>query len=311
MKNPNPKLLLYIAMADAYGMATEYIKPWNEEDKRVLEESLLFERYVKNPRAGSPVASQYTDDTEMSIANCTVLLSKSKSLSRLDFANEYVKEFNFGGRRKGYSRKFQEILESVKTGEELLAVLKPTSEKNGAAMRAVPFGVIKSTNTLLNTSSLSASVTHDTEIGLFSSRAISLAAHYSFYDSGPLSAIREYILDNLPKEDAKFQSVVSHPWDGTPVVGNSMGPVGLTTVAAVLTLVATKSSLMEMLRTAMVWGGDVDSVASIAWGIASSRMQDEALPIFFEESLEMYSNVTGSKRLCAISKELMQRSETL
>jgi len=308
MHYPNPKFLFFTAMADAYGMGAEYLKLDREKDRRVLEEVLKFERYVAHPRWDSaPGSTKYTDDTEMSVANTHVLLSEKTLYTKLDFAEAYVKEFTFGGRRQGYSRGFQAILEKVTSGEELLRTVEPNSEKNGAAMRAVPFGVLKSVGEVLDAATVSASVTHDTAIGHFSARAVALAGHFSFYEAYPISAVREYVWDLLPKEDRVFGWTVTTLWDGSPVVGSERGSVGLTTVNAVLTLVSTRESLMQMLKDACHWGGDVDSVASIAWGIASSRFQNEQLPEFLERDLEFGSPKTGQQRLCELGSQLMSK----
>lgn len=41
-----------------------------------------------------------------------------------------------------------------------------------------------------------------------------------------------------------------------------------------------------MMRRLIDWGGDTDSVAAIAWGIASCRFPDEVLPEFLARDLE-------------------------
>lgn len=310
MRYANPKLLTYIAMADAYGMGAEYLNLDRQKDVETRARVLKFEKYVAHPRTDyAPGAGQYTDDTEMSVANTNVLLSEKTSYKQIDFADAYVREFAFGGRRRGYSRAFQSILEKVSSGEELTAALDPYSEKNGAAMRAVPFGVLP-LEEALEATTVSASVTHNTAIGRFSARAVTLAAHFAFYEPQPLTEIRKFIGAHLPKEDHRFLNVVTNSWDGGPVVGNSMGPVGLTTINAVLSLVTEHSSLMDMLKTACRWGGDVDSAASIAWGISSARFQDEALPDFLERDLEYGSIRTGSERLSSLSAQLMDKYNT-
>ncbi len=53
-----------------------------------------------------------------------------------------------------------------------------------------------------------------------------------------------------------------------------------------MTLVSERYTLLDIARTALVWGGDTDSVISIAWGIASARMNGDELPYFFERDLE-------------------------
>lgn len=303
-----PELLVRIAMADAYGMGVEYLKLDREADARAREEVLKFERYVQHPHYGPP-AGFYTDDTEMSVANTHVLLTTPSPYTKLDFAQAYVDEFAYGGARKGYSQAFQVILERVRTGEELLQVLVPNSNKNGAAMRSVPFGVLPTVDDVLDAATVSATVTHDTDVGRFGARAVALASHFSLYESdSPLHKLRAYLEEFLPDEDNQYiESVLRNPWDGTPVVGSPQMPVGLTTVRAVLTLVTQGASLMQMLETACRWGGDVDSVAAIAWGIAAARHQTEILPEFFEASLEQGSSKTGPTRLHSLGTQLMDK----
>lgn len=304
MRNPDFNLLVRIAMADAYGMGAEYLKP---EDAPVLQEVLKFERYVRHPRHSSG-AGKYTDDTEMSIANARVLLDHKPPYSRLDFANMYVNEFAYGGRRKGYSQGFQAVLERVRSGEELLATVKADSEKNGAAMRAVPFGVIPEISLALDATTVSAEVTHATNVGRFSARAITTAAHFAMHSDRPLSEIRSYVhLYAYEPDKLAFADALRRPWAGDPVVGGHFGPVGITTVMAVLTLVESETSLIGILRKACEWGGDVDSVAAIAWGIASPRYPRERLPDFFERDLEFGSPRTGRERLRDVWGAVMDR----
>lgn len=309
MKYFDTKFLLYTAMADAYGMGCEYLKPETRpEDKLVVDEILKLERYVAHPGHGkwAPGPGQYTDDTEMCLANTNVLLSDKTKYTKLDFADAYVKEFAYGGQRKGYSKGFQAILETVNSGEELLKAVVPNSEKNGAAMRATPFGVMNNIHDLLDAATVSASVTHDTAIGHFSARAMALAKHFSLYVDEDMVEVRDWIRENLPSEDMKFRNILTHKWNGTPVVGNSLGPVGLTTVSAVLELITTHNDLLEMLHTACSWGGDTDSVSSLAWGIYSART-DQALPGFFEHCLEFGSPKTGSPRLLLLGEKLLSK----
>lgn len=301
MKNPCPDILLYIAMADAYAMGAEYIKL--PEHQEVQDQLLKFETYVNNPH--HPVGiGLYTDDTEMSIANSLVLI-KNKGVMHLDFADAYVEEFNFGGRRLGYSKGLQAILESVSSGRELRQKLVPNSDKNGAAMRAIPFGYSSDLKYALEATAMSASITHHTTIGMFSARAMTLASHFSVWTNDPFDRLREYVLDNLERTDLRyFYPVVTETWDGSRVVGTDKWSVGLTTVNAVLTLVTQEKSLMGLLKKTIEWGGDTDSVAALAWGIAAPRFQGEKLPEFLERDLERGNFKTGPDRLREIGKQL-------
>ncbi len=304
MRFRNDKMLLYIAMADAYGMAAEYLKLPRE--RSVKERCLTFEAYVRHPRHQEH-AGAYTDDTEMSIANANVLLEHEPPFSQIQFADAYVKEFAFGGRRKGYSRGFQALLEEVTSGQELLHRLRPDSDKNGAAMRSATLGVVEDIPLMLETATLQAAITHDTPVGRFSARAVALMSHYALFDDRPLEDIREYCMAELPQVDRDFLYVFHQPWLGKPVTGGKLGPVGLTTVQAVAHLVSHEGSLMDMLKRAIEWGGDVDSVAAIAWGIASARHQDEPLPEFFHKDLERHRSTIHRERLTQIGTALMDK----
>ena len=88
-------------------------------------------------------------------------------------------------------------------------------------------------------------------------------------------------------------------WDGCPVQDPD---VGIATSRAVMTLVSREKSLLDIARKTIEWGGDTDSVLSIAWGIASTRMRDE-LPPFFDGGLE--NGPFGYKFLSDLGKKLM------
>jgi ADP-ribosylglycohydrolase len=80
----------------------------------------------------------------------------------------------------------------------------------------------------------------------------------------------------------------------------------MNTVWAVHTLLTEETSLMGILRRAILWGGDTDSVCAIAWGIASCRYQDEQLPEFFERDLESgRDGKYGPAFLKELGRELM------
>jgi ADP-ribosyl-[dinitrogen reductase] hydrolase len=304
MRFRNNKMLLYIGMGDAYGMATEYIKFPRDNDIRA--QSLRLLGYVKHP-THQDHPGLYTDDTEMSAANTRVLIANDAPYTKLQFADAYVAEFARGGRRKGYSRGFQALLEEIGSGTELLERLRPDSDKNGAAMRAVPFGVIKDIGLMLEVVTMQAAITHDTPVGRFSARAVALMSHYALYEDKPLSKIGIYCADHLPKEDAEFLKIFHKPWPGLPVVSGPQGSIGLTSVWSVAHLVSQERSLRNILLKAIHWGGDVDSTAAISWGIASARYQDELLPDFLERDLERGNPHTGAPYLIDLGTRLMDK----
>lgn len=301
MRNSNPNMLLYIGMGDAYAAAVEY-------NNTLHDACLMFQQYLSHPTHRN-VPGTYTDDTEMSAANTKVLLQYDEPFTPLMFAEAYVREFQRGGRRNGYSRGFQGLLEYVRTGKELLEKIRPDSTKNGAAMRSVPFGVLPTVEQVLAVATLQARITHDTLEGRFSARAVALMSHAVLYeDMVFLPDLGDYCKKHLPQEDVRrFGYVFSESWPGTPVKQYTGASVAITTVHAVVDVLARENSLMGIMRRIITWGGDTDSVAAIAWGIASARYQDEKLPAFMERDLEGGNSKTGAVYLRLLGEKLMYK----
>jgi ADP-ribosyl-[dinitrogen reductase] hydrolase len=285
VKNPNIHMLVRIAQGDAYGMAVEYIKP---EHEHIRTMALRFERYGRHPvhklRAG-----QYTDDTQMSIGVAEVLLGKTRT--REDFAEAFVRCFKRDV-RDGYARHFQAFLETVKDGADFLSRIHPDSDKNGAAMRAVPIGVLWKPEQVIETATVQAKLTHDTEGGVGAAVIVAMLSHYALHESAPFA--------NFPEWLKAYTSVGVEEWDGSAVTGPD---VGMRTARAVWTLCKREGSLIDIARTAITWGGDVDSVLAIAWGIASTRMREPPLPAFFDDGLEAGSY--GRRFLLELGTKLM------
>jgi len=305
MKYRNDNLLLYIALADAYSAAAEFLKL--PQEAHVRSQLLKFEGYLSHPRFRNPPGS-YTDDTEMSVANARVLVENDLPYTPLMFADAYVREFARGNKRKGYAPGFQSFLESISSGQEFLDKIKPYSTKNGAAMRAVPIGALPTVEEVLEIAKLQAEITHNTEEGIFSAQAVALMGHYALYEQGPLSMVGQYCLDVLPRELADtFAHVFTSPWSEQPVTGDAARSIAETTVHAVVHLLTHCQSLLTILAEAINWGGDVDSVAAITGGVASCRYRDENLPPFMVSGLEGGNSKTGQTYLCTIGSQLMSK----
>lgn len=310
MLYPNPNMLLYIGIADAFAKSVEYVD-W-EENRELFKEVLAFKKYCKHPKYKLE-AWQYTDDTEMSVANALVLIENDAPYTPLMFVNAWLREFVRGGKRQGYSRGFQKFLENVKTSEEFLANINPYSFQNGAAMRAVPIGILPTVAEVLDVATLQASITHNTPCGLFSARAVALMSHFALYIPLPFHChLEEYCLDNLPAEDIKsFGHVFRTRWDGGEVKATKRWPVAVNTVHAVVDTVVSYGcfSLKVILEEVIKLGGDTDSVASIALGIVGSRtdLSQIELPPFMFVNLENGNPDTGSKYLLDVGTKLMDK----
>lgn len=271
MRHPNPEVLLRTAQADAYALAVEFVGP---EHSDLVEQTLQVDRFRANPRYTYP-AARYSDDTQMSIAVAEVMLTGD--LDTPAFAEAFVRCYRRDP-RDAYSRGMRDLLDASPTGAALLAQARqrPGSNRNGAAMRSVPLGILSDWLLASEAARLQARVTHDTPGGVRAAQAVALASHYAMHRDEPLSDLREWVAEKLRCHPDDFR------WGGERVAGPCLGSA---TAAAVLTLCAEQPTLLDILRTAVRWGGDTDTVAATAWGIASARMR-EPVPTFLEEDLE-------------------------
>lgn len=299
MRHRNDNMLLRIAQGDAYGMAREYVK--TKDFPEHVAEVMKFERYMQHPSYHKLPPGTYTDDTQMSLAVSHALLNyatlrdaKKKSphiaeivpdaaVTHESFAGHFFRAFKLDP-RDGYSRQFQAILEESKDSTHMRSLITPNSSKNGAAMRSVPLGVLPDPKEVIRLTSIQASVTHATWGGINSAISVALMSHFALYDRRDFGSMHKWCTN---WSDA--HGLFSEPWEG-PVQENSKDGknlgVGMNTAWAVQTLLQEETSLMGILKRCIAWGGDTDSVAAIAWGIASCRYQDEVLPEFLERDLE-------------------------
>lgn len=299
----NQNMLRRIAQADALCMATEYIL--EETHKKLFSNVLKFEKYYAHPIV-KLLPGQYSDDTQMSIANTEVLISKELSLiTPIDFANSFVAAFK-RDQRPGYSKGFQKILESVSNGKDLIKILDTNSNKNGAAMRSVPFGVIPDRKEIIRLASMQAAITHNTKAGIWSAVAVALMSHFALYHTEPFSEMLSVVKNWHPVFKLLSGQFNERVIEKNPVISLA-DTVAIKTVDAVLTLLLTKNNLKEILEQVISWGGDTDSVAAIAWGIASARMSwPEIEPEFLNTGLELNGKF-GIEYLDSLSEKLFTK----
>lgn len=309
MRYPNPNMLLRIAQGDAYAMAAEYCE--RHPDEPEYQELREFKRYLTHPTYHKLKAGTYTDDTQMSIAVTEALVNDASGLfwenylTHEQFAEHFYQAFK-RDQRDGYSRPFQRILEAATSPTHLRSLIRPDSDKNGGCMRAVPIGVLQDPKRVIEVASMQAAVTHATYGGINSSVAVALMSHYALHDRRDFSSMFGWCVGWQPAFEYFRQ-----PWSG-PVHHKQKGDhgVGMMTAWAVCTLLQEQGSLLKIMRQVLDWGGDTDSVAAIAWGIASCRYPDEQLPAFFEVDLERENGSKyGPEFLKGLGKRLMQAYE--
>lgn len=299
----HPNMLLRIAQADAYAVAYEYVK--DSEAPGFKAEVLKFERFLPHPTYHKLKAGTYTDDTQMSVAIAETIIDYGWDAKAEDYAEAFFRCFK-RDQRDGYSRALQAILEEAKSSTHLRQLIVPNSNKNGACMRAVPLGVIKDTKDMMHAAGTQASVTHASWGGLNSAMAVALMSHFALYDNRGFASMFNWCRSQLPS----FQ-YFKEPWEGAvglPRTDKLNLGVGMCTAWAVHTLLVEETSLMGMLKRTIEWGGDTDSVAAIAWGIASARHSGIEIPSFMLDDLEK-DGAYGTDFLVDLSMRLMSATK--
>ncbi len=241
-------MLVEIILGDAFGCGYEFT------DK--VPQSL---EYVQHPKHLLLRPGMYTDDGQMSIANAEVLL-ETDDPSYFDFANAWVRCFQRDP-RDGYARKFQDFLEQTNSGVEFIQKIRPFSDRSGAAMRAVPFGLLPDIEKVKNLSRMQAVLTHNSDGGIHSAMAVALAAHYLYYNLGHPRTVGHWV----------GQQVGISIWSKryNEVHTRKPGNNGIECAHAAIHIIQTTNSFSHALMEAVSMGGDTDTVAAIVGGLVS------------------------------------------
>ncbi len=241
-------LLLALAIGDAYGAGFEFVPP--EE----VEKENTGRRYRKTSSNGTK-PGRYTDDTQLTLALAEALIARDSWTPRA-LADRFVAVYRRDP-RPGYARGFESVLKQCKSGEDFLRLIRPTSERNGAAMRSLPLGTLSSVSEVKEFARVQARLTHDTPGGIASSQAIGLAAHFGLKQRGSVADLPEFLAQEAPGIDWET------PWRGPVPM------MGVETVRAVVTQLTRYRSLTELLRSCVALTGDTDTVACLALGAAA------------------------------------------
>ena len=246
-------MLLEAAIGDAFGAGYEYVKHKGLHNINKLS-------YVQHPRHRDTAPGMYTDDTQMSISISELLIS-GKEFTSYNVAEYFVECFHRDP-RGGYAKGFHQFLCDTKSADTFLARIRSNSDKSGAAMRASAIGLLPEIATVKEFARIQASVTHNTDGGINSAIAAALMVHYFTYSFGSRQRLPHWINANV---DGNW----SRPYD------DKVGSKGWMSVSAAITAVSRNNSLAELLMDCVNFGGDVDTVATIAMAAASCSLDYE------------------------------------
>lgn len=287
-------MLVNIAIGDAYGAGFEFAKP-----KRLAELNNDLSTYYPHNLPGHLPAGSYTDDTQMSMALAEHIVEGSPWTHEA-LANRFVMTYQRDP-RNGYSRRLQSILDQVKNGEGFRAMIIPSSDRCGAAMRSCPIGVYTDEWHVVELARKQATLTHNTPEGQRSSVAIALACHFFLRKNGKKKDLIEYL-----NSHSFLSGLFEH--DELWPVGKRVTSEAIPCVKAAISAVVRNTSYSEMLKECIDYTGDVDSVAAMAMGIASCNFdRDDALDYDLPEHLftELENGTYGFDYLFELDRKLL------
>ena len=240
-------MLVEFAIGDAFGSGFEF-KPQDFVDKHNDGKTYYASKFGMG-------AGQYTDDTQMALALTEFMLSK-KPITALNLADAFVSTFKRDP-RQGYAPGFQQVLNEVNSGLDFLRVIQPHSNKSGGAMRALPCAYLSTPEKVRDKAMWQASLTHATKEGMESAAFVALLGFFC-RQGVPLANLAGCVRDYLSMDIKAW-------WDDGRV-----GNLGMEVARAAYTAVIDcKGSMSSVLTRSVSYGGDTDTVAAIAMGIAS------------------------------------------
>lgn len=271
--------LAHIAVGDAYGAAFEFVK-----DKKWIKEHNDL-RYHAHPDSLNPNPGAYTDDTQMSMAIARHI-KDGGLVNQYHIANYFLLEYQRNPIR-GYARGFQTLLDTCVLSlpkkasfqialDSFVCSIKPASKRNGSVMRSVPVGTLPTVDEVLHYSCVQSSITHaDIEVIRAASAVAMAAHHFNVRKSTKRKLVPFLFRHGLDLGfDFKYKRVPCE---------------AIITAKTAIKLVLDYDNQKDMLLKAISIGGDTDSVASVAMGLASMcREIDQNLPdALFENNIIM------------------------
>ncbi len=302
-------MILEAAVGDSYGACHECTNPEFIAENNKLE-------YVKHPRLRGqpgtydPVSTgYYTDDTQMSIALAEAMLDDDFVWNKEEIADKFVWTFK-RNKRKGYTPYFLNVLLNSEDGKGMLSRINGRSDKSGAFMRGAPIGLYREFDEVVAKSKEQAAVTHNSWVGKNSAVGAALMTHYFYYDLGPKDDLIPWLRDNWFGDSLMTPKV--YEVDGQPLQcwhpseNRRVRVHGWDCLHAALYAIDAHDNMADILKQCVAYGGDTDTVATVAMAAASCSSQiEQNLPRHLVENLE--DGTYGASYLRILDQNLLER----
>lgn len=247
-------MILEMAVADAYAIAFEFV----DRDKYPGKNDLS--QYYQHPSYDGLKPSQYTDDTLRTISTAKTIMHGPHRWTRPDGYIEFLQAEFLLDPRDGFSRRFQQFLQD-NAHKDAMTFMRSLNRKttNGALMGCLPCGFLDDPNDVMLAAMMQAISTHSAETVPYA-QALALSAHH---------LMRGELIETIPDwlDHCGVQADAVPKLPRTKPKYCRMG--ARSTTSAVFDLLFNFTSLSEMMVAAVEAGGDTDSVAALAVGLAS------------------------------------------
>lgn len=210
--------------------------------------------------------STFTDDSVMTAAVCKTILQNSQPIKKhkiqkraLEYAVQYKQYFSYYP-HAGYGNMFSEW------AADRINMNKQHSYGNGGAMRAVPIGyAYDSLDQVLLQAKASCLYTHSNREAICGAQSVAAAVYMANHNESK-TAIREYI-------SRKFRFNLDYTIDDIRPDYNFDSRTNYSVPPAIIAFLDS-SDYESAVRNAVSLGGDADTMACIAGGIAEAYYKD-------------------------------------
>jgi poly(ADP-ribose) glycohydrolase ARH3 len=233
----------------------------------------------------------YTDDTQMAIAVAETLAEQGE-IHEEELCRSFVANYTPS---RGYGRGARAVLEAIEEGRDYQAVAAQYfpggSYGNGAAMRVAPIGLLFRDDPaqVLHQARLSALPTHAHPLGIEGAQLLALAvAHASKADNFDRAAFFDELLAHCQSPEYRDKLTVAAALSSIAEL-SALGN-GIEALESVPTAIACfalfPQSYVDTIGSAILLGGDTDTIAAMAGAISGAHLGAAAIPESLSNHLE-------------------------
>jgi ADP-ribosylglycohydrolase len=275
-------MLVEMAVADAVGIAFEFVPDTADRPNDLS-------RFYQHPTYSDMVPGCYTDDTQRSLANATVLLfggdKDGRAYSPLAYLEAYQYVFERDP-RPGYSKRFEAFLkDNLHTHPVDMALKLNRKATNGAVMGAAALGFLSSPEKVKLAAAAQALSTHS-YASIPYAQIVALSAFYTINNVGKLTELNTWLYKELHESGTSVAEFLGQA-TFAPSLPSTITMGASSAVKTMLYALPRNNSLAALIKLAVEVGGDTDSAAAIMVAVASESLEYvDDIPQHLYDSLE-------------------------